>query len=107
MTKARITISLDAGLADRIRVHAERSGMDVSAYLTSAAARLMAEQDEIEARFSKVDAEIASVMSEAEPPPPSPAVQEELTDEQRRFVEHVSYLMSGDVLPAVRPHDAA
>lgn len=107
MAKTRITISLDVELAERIRQHAEQAGLDVSAYVTSAASRLMAEQDEIEARFSKIDAEIADVMAGAEEAEPAPPVGEDLTEEQRRFIEHVAYLMSGEALPAVRPHDAA
>lgn len=43
MVKTRISISLEQEQAERIRRHAERAGMDVSAYLVHAATRQMAE----------------------------------------------------------------
>jgi uncharacterized protein (DUF1778 family) len=45
MGETRISISLDPDHAERIRAHAERAGMDVSAYLVNAATRQMAEAE--------------------------------------------------------------
>ncbi|MGV9555657.1 hypothetical protein [Streptomyces sp. NPDC003522] len=59
MTKTRITISLEQGRAERIRRHAERAGMDVSAHLVHAATRQTAESDAMEEQFAEVDALIA------------------------------------------------
>lgn len=59
MAETRISISLEQDQAERIRQHAERAGMDVSAYLVHAATRQMAESDAIEEQFADVDALIA------------------------------------------------
>jgi hypothetical protein len=56
----RIGISLEQGQAERrIRQHAERGGLDVSAYVVHAVTRQMAESDAIEEQFAGVDALIA------------------------------------------------
>jgi uncharacterized protein (DUF1778 family) len=47
-TKTRITISLEQEQAERIRRHAERAGMDVSAYVVHSATRHMVETEAIE-----------------------------------------------------------
>ncbi|MDA2809587.1 hypothetical protein O4J56_02945 [Nocardiopsis sp. RSe5-2] len=65
MAKRRISISLDPEQAERIRWHAERSGMDISAYLVNAATRQMAETEAAEAEFAGVDALIAEADSDA------------------------------------------
>ncbi|QDY77710.1 hypothetical protein FQU76_15660 [Streptomyces qinzhouensis] len=59
MAKTRISISLDSAHAERIRAHAERAGMDVSAYLVNAATRQMAEVEAAEAQFARLDAVVA------------------------------------------------
>jgi uncharacterized protein (DUF1778 family) len=66
MAKARITISLEQDQAERIRRHAERAGMSVSAYLVHAATRQMAESDAVEEQFAEVDALIAQAERAAE-----------------------------------------
>ncbi|MFV2195174.1 hypothetical protein [Nocardiopsis sp. LOL_012] len=43
MARARIRISVDPDLADRVRSHADRAGMDVSSYFVNAVIRQMAE----------------------------------------------------------------
>lgn len=65
MAKTRISISLEQEQAERIRRHAERAGLDVSAYLVHAATRQMAETETIEAQFASVDALIAAAEAEA------------------------------------------
>ncbi|MFD4023763.1 hypothetical protein ACFWRV_09635 [Streptomyces sp. NPDC058576] len=96
MAKTRISISLDQQQAERIRRHAERAGMDLSAYLVHAATRQMAESDAIEEQFAGVDALIAQAESEAgalaEEPEGRP---EELTEQQRRDVETALALVAG------------
>ncbi|MET9291497.1 hypothetical protein [Streptomyces sp. NPDC003077] len=71
MAKARMSISLDQERAERIRQHAERCGMDVSAHLVHAAVRQMAETEAIEARFAGVDALIAAAEAGPRPCPRS------------------------------------
>lgn len=96
MAKTRLSISLEADQADRIREHADRAGMDVSAYMTNAAAKQMAETDAIEAQFAKIDAEIAHVEAEAAKLPPVPeATYADLTEEERHKVDEVLDLMFG------------
>jgi len=87
-TRISISISLEPDQAERIRTHAERAGLDVSAYLVNAAVRQMAEAEAIEAQFSRVDAMIAAAGAEAtllEPFPEIPST--ELTEEERRQVQ--------------------
>ncbi|MFF4111992.1 hypothetical protein ACFY0P_00705 [Streptomyces sp. NPDC001714] len=59
MGKVRISIRLDLEQAERIRQHASRAGMDISAYLVRSATRQMAETEAVEEQFSGVDALIA------------------------------------------------
>ncbi|WP_017623669.1 plasmid mobilization protein [Nocardiopsis chromatogenes] len=59
MSKVRISVSLEADQAERIRAHAERAGMDISAYMVNAATRQMAETAAAEAGFAAIDALIA------------------------------------------------
>ncbi|ARF64940.1 MULTISPECIES: ribbon-helix-helix protein, CopG family [Streptomyces] len=96
MAKTRISISLDRQQAERIREHAERAGMDVSAYLVHAAARQMAESDAIEEQFAEVDAAIARAEAEAGAmPDEAEADAAELTERQRRDVEAALALVHG------------
>lgn len=100
MAKTRISISLDGDHADRIRSHAERAGMDVSAYLVSAAIRQMTEENAIEARFAKIDAVIAEAEAEAASLPELPeATDADLTEDERRRLEEVSELFFGSPGP--------
>ncbi|MDQ0776594.1 Skp family chaperone for outer membrane proteins [Streptomyces aurantiacus] len=113
MARTRITISLEREKAERIRQHAERAGLDVSAYLVHAATRQMAETEAIEKQFSGVDALIAAAEAEAaaeaaalspEPDTTTP----ELTEQERRDVAAALNLVYGeDRTNAQRPGHAA
>ena len=101
MAKTRISISLDAEHAEQIRAHADRAGMDVSAYLVNAATRQMAETDELEAQFASIDAVIAAAEAEASELPTLPEVTEDdLTEQERREVEEALELVYGSDQPA-------
>lgn len=108
MAKSRISISLESHQADRIRAHAERAGLDVSAYLVNAAIRQMAAAEDIEAQFATIDAVIAAAGAEetlVDPlPEPSPG---ELTEEERRQVQAAMDLVYGNERAVARPTDAA
>jgi uncharacterized protein (DUF1778 family) len=105
VAKARITISLEQDQAERIRQHAERAGMDVSAYLVHAAMRQMAESDAIEEQFADVDALIARAERAADGLPAEPAP--ELTEQERREVEEALGLVHGRDRQGRRPGHAA
>jgi hypothetical protein len=108
MAKTRISISLDPELAEHIRSHAERAGIDVSAYLVNAATRQMAETEEIEAQFAHVDAIIAAAESEASTLEPLPeTTPDELTEEERQDVQAAIGLVYGTDNPATYPGSAA
>ncbi|MFD7002787.1 hypothetical protein ACFXKC_19110 [Streptomyces sp. NPDC059340] len=97
MAKTRISISLEKAQAERIRQHAERAGMDVSAYLVHAATRQMAESDAIEEQFAGVDALIARAEEEAGAiAVESTAPAGELTEQERREVEEALALVRGE-----------
>ncbi len=101
MAKTRISISLDAGHAEQVRAHADRAGMDVSAYLVNAATRQMAETDALEAQFAPIDAVIAAAEAEAATLPALPDVAEDdLTEQERREVEEAMALVHGSGRPA-------
>ncbi|MFD4757856.1 hypothetical protein ACFWOJ_02845 [Streptomyces sp. NPDC058439] len=109
VAKARITISLEQDQAERIRRHAERAGMDVSAYLVHAATRQMAESDAIEEQFAEVDALIARAERSADelPAEPAPEPTAELTEQERREVEEALGLVHGRDRQGRRPGHAA
>ncbi|NYI03881.1 plasmid mobilization protein [Allostreptomyces psammosilenae] len=108
MAKTRISISLDPEQAERIREHAERAGMDVSAYLVNAATRQMAETDALEAQFSRIDAAIAAAEAEAAAlPQPAEVTEDDLTEEEKRQVREAVDLVYGADRPAKRPGEAA
>lgn len=108
MAKTRISISLDQEQAERIRWHAERAGVDVSAYLVHAATRQMAETEAIEAQFAEVDTVIAAAEAAAGQMPPASGVAEaELTEQERREVEEALGLVHGADRRAGRPGEAA
>ena len=101
MAKTRISISLDAAHAEQIRAHADRAGMDVSAYLVNAATRQMAETDALDAQFASIDAVIAAAEAEASELPELPQVAEDdLTEQERREVEEAMELVYGPDRPA-------
>lgn len=109
VAKTRISISLEQDQAERIRQHAERAGMDVSAYLVHAATRQMAESDAIEEQFAEVDELIAraeraadGLSAEATPEPAA-----ELTERERREVEEALGLVQGRDRQGRRPGHAA
>lgn len=107
-TRTRISISLEQEQADRIRRHAERAGLDVSAYLVHAATRQMAETEAIEEQFSGVDALIARAEAEAAA---LSAEQDdavpELTEQERRDVEAALNLVYGEDRKTARSGHAA
>jgi hypothetical protein len=108
MAKTRISISLEQQQAELIKAHAERVGMDVSAYLVHAATRQMAETDAIEEQFAGVDALIARAEAEAVALPQEPTVApEELTEQERREVEEALGLVYGADRQGRRPGHAA
>jgi hypothetical protein len=109
VTKTRITISLEPSQAERIRQHADRAGMDLSAYLVHAATRQMAESDAIEAQFAEVDALIARAEEAADglPAVPTPDPAAELTEQERREVEEALGLVQGRDRQGHRPGHAA
>ncbi|MCK8681052.1 hypothetical protein [Streptomyces lichenis] len=108
MAKTRISISVEKDQADRIRRHAERAGLDVSAYLVLAAGRQMAETEAVEAQFAGVDALIAEAQAEAEAMPPG-ALEHvgELTEQERLEVEAALALVYGEDQSGSRPGEAA
>ncbi|WP_327695401.1 hypothetical protein [Streptomyces sp. NBC_00459] len=107
-TRTRISISLEQEQADRIRRHAERAGLDISAYLVHAATRQMAETEAIEEQFSGVDAVIARAEAEAAALPSEPGeAAPELTEQERRDVEAALNLVYGEDRSTVRPGHAA
>ncbi|MEU1277092.1 hypothetical protein [Streptomyces sp. NPDC005805] len=108
MAKTRISISLEQQEAEAIRRHAERAGMDVSAYLVHAATRQMAETEAIEEQFADVDALIAAAEAEAGGVPAEPpASAEDLTEQERREIESALGLVYGADRPEARPGEAA
>ncbi|EFL17700.1 hypothetical protein [Streptomyces sp. C] len=108
MAKTRISISLEEHQADRIRQHAERAGLDVSAYLVHAATRQMAETEAIEDQFAGVDAIIAAAEAEAAGAPPEAVPPAgELTEQEQREVESALDLVYGPDRAGARPEEAA
>ncbi|MDT0377432.1 hypothetical protein RM572_01410 [Streptomyces sp. DSM 42041] len=110
MAKTRITISLENDQAERIKQHAERAGMDVSAYVLHAATLQMAESDAIEAQFAQVDALIAQAERAADglSPDSAPEPTAALTEQERREVEAALGLVQGlDQTQGRRPGHAA
>ncbi|MFF3492526.1 ribbon-helix-helix protein, CopG family [Streptomyces sp. NPDC002795] len=108
MAKTRISISLDQRQAERIKEHAERAGMDVSAYLVHAATRQMAESDAIEEQFAGVDALIAKAEREAGGMTGESAAESvELTEQERREVEEALGLVHGQGRQGHNPGYAA
>ncbi|MET9697675.1 ribbon-helix-helix protein, CopG family [Streptomyces sp. NPDC006529] len=107
MAKTRISISLEQEQAERIRQHAERAGLDVSAYLVHAATRQMAETDAIEAQFAGVDALIAAAEAEAADAADAQGSPRELTAQERREVEAALALVYGPDRSGARPGEAA
>jgi diphthamide synthase (EF-2-diphthine--ammonia ligase) len=113
MAKTRISISLEQDQAERIRQHAERAGMDVSAYLVHAATRQMAESDAVEAQFAEVDALIAEAEQAADRLHAESAAESvvesvvELTEQERREVEAAMGLVHGLDRQNHRPGHAA
>jgi diphthamide synthase (EF-2-diphthine--ammonia ligase) len=108
MPKTRISISLDSDHAERIRTHAERAGMDVSAYLVNAATRQMAEAEAAEAQFARLDAVIAAAEAEAAALAPLPEVaDDDLTEQERQEVQEAMGLVYGPDGPATRSGNAA
>jgi hypothetical protein len=108
VAKTRISISLGQEQAERIRQHAERAGLDVSAYLVHAATRQMAETEAIEEQFSEVDALIARAEEEAETlSDEHDEAAQELTEQERRDVQAALNLVYGEDREAARPGQVA
>jgi len=108
VAKTRISISLAPDQAERIRAHAERAGLDVSAYLVNAAVRQMTEAEAIEAQFTQVDAMIAAADAEgAALGTPLETTADELTAQERLQIQVAMELVYGTDRSATRPTDAA
>ncbi|MGW4237899.1 hypothetical protein ACWEJP_13860 [Streptomyces sp. NPDC004749] len=109
MAKARITITLEQGQAERIRRHAERAGMDVSAYLAHAATRQMTESDAIEGQFTEVDTLVdrAERAADGLPTEPAPEPSAELMEQERREVKEALGLVHRRNPQGRRPGHAA
>jgi hypothetical protein len=104
MARTRISISLEQEQAERIRRHAERAGLDVSAYLVHAATRQMAETEAIEEQFSEIDALIAKAEAEAATLSAEPdEAERELTEQERRDVDAALNLVYGEDRQDARP----
>ncbi|GAB3452279.1 hypothetical protein GCM10027570_30310 [Streptomonospora sediminis] len=110
MSKVRISISLDPEQAERIRAHAERAGMDVSAYFVNAATRQMAETEAIEDKFQEIDALIDRVeeegrlLAQASGDDDGPG---ELTEEERHDVARAVRLVLGTDEDGASPGSSA
>ncbi|MCZ7415961.1 hypothetical protein [Streptomyces sp. WMMC897] len=108
MGRTRISISLESEQAERIRTHADRAGMDVSAYLVHAATRQMAETEAIEGQFADVDALIATAEADAGAlSPEAEAPLPELTEQERQEVEAGLSLVYGADRSVTSPGEAA
>lgn len=70
--KTRFSISLDPVLHAAVKESSEALGLDVSAYVTAAVRRQMAEDEVVVRRFAEVDAAITA--TDAAPAPPGAAV---------------------------------
>lgn len=83
--------------------------MDVSAYLSHAATRQMADSDAIEEQFAEVDALIARAERAADelPADPGPEPTAALTEQERREVEEALGLVQGRDRQDHRPGHAA
>lgn len=100
MSKVRIRLSLDPEQAERIKAHAERAGMDVSAYFVNAATRQMAETEAIEDKFQEIDALIDRVEEEGRLPAQASGdsdVPRDLSAEELRDVANAVRLVLGTV----------
>ncbi|MER7763552.1 hypothetical protein [Streptomyces sp. NPDC097619] len=106
-TRTRISISLEQTQAERIKRHAERAGLDVSAYLVHAATRQMAETEAIEEQFAGVDALIDAAENGAAGPVEQDGSEGELTEQERREVEAALALVRGAGPAGARPGAAA
>jgi uncharacterized protein (DUF1778 family) len=84
MANTRFSISTDPAIQGAIKEHAEAAGMDVSAYMVTAAIAQMAADDAASAVFASLDAENASALAEAAEvsPAPLPALGDLTTEDQ-------------------------
>ncbi|MFD8569168.1 hypothetical protein [Streptomyces sp. NPDC059639] len=76
-TKTRFSISMDPVLHAAVKESSEALGLDVSAYVTAAVRRQMADDEVVARRFAAIDAAIAA--TDAAPVPSGAAV--DITDE--------------------------
>ncbi|WP_328937458.1 hypothetical protein OG288_12445 [Streptomyces tauricus] len=76
-TKTRFSISMDPVLHAAVKKSSEALGLDVSAYVTAAVRRQMAEDEVVARRFAAIDAAIAA--TDSAPVPPGASV--DITDE--------------------------
>jgi hypothetical protein len=60
MATRRFSISAREEIHDRIRVHADAAGVDISTYMIAAAVQQMIRDDHAAASFATIDAEIAA-----------------------------------------------
>jgi hypothetical protein len=90
MANTRFSISTDPAVQRAIKAHAEAAGMDVSAYMVTAAIAQMAADDAASAVFAPLDAENASALAEAaEINPASVPGLGDLTAEEQHMVLRV------------------
>ena len=100
MAKVRISISLEPDVAERVRSHADRAGMDVSSYFVNAAIRQMAETDLAEAEFAGIDALIADSEERAEHHEPLDEADDgSLSASESREVDEAMRLVHGSGEP--------
>ncbi|MEU1788024.1 hypothetical protein ABZ553_19460 [Streptomyces sparsogenes] len=74
--KERFSISMDPDVRASVKAHAEAMGLDVSAYITVALRRQMAEDDLVARRFAEVDAAISATEAMSAPETADPLIDE-------------------------------
>jgi hypothetical protein len=75
--KSRFSISMDAAVHAAVKRHAAAMGLDVSAYITAAVLRQMADDEVVVRRFADIDAAIAATEALQAPTGAGPDISEE------------------------------
>jgi hypothetical protein len=98
LANIRFSISTDPAIQKAIKTHAEAAGMDVSAYMVTAAIGQMAADDAASAVFAPLDAENAAALAEAAEisPEPLPAFEDLTADEQHLVLRVVRSALGSD-----------
>lgn len=90
MPNTRFTISTDPEIQSAIRAHADSAGLDVSAYMISAAIAQMAADDAATAVFASLDAQNQIALEQAgDVPDADLPTFEDLTAEEQALVRRV------------------